>query len=144
MSLGENLRIYRVINRLNQAQLAERLGCYPSTISKYELNQVRPSQNRLLKLADILNCSVEDLIGSERRLKRKQEKGSWSTLKALRKNKHFSQQQLSEEVGVTQNKISCYERGFLKPENHIVIKLASILDVPVGYLVKKILEEEIK
>lgn len=152
MSLGENLRARRIALGLTQKQLGNLIGITQRSVSRYEQNTIVPEENKLQKLADIFGCNVWDLTGINQTGMNLVRKGSnkeqndseWSTLKALRKNRNLTQEQLSIMVGISSFKISQYERGVKHPPNHEIIKLAAVLDVPVGYLIKKVIEEESK
>jgi transcriptional regulator with XRE-family HTH domain len=47
---------------LTQAQLAEKVGCYPKDISRWETGVRNPGAKSLMALAKALGCSIEDLI----------------------------------------------------------------------------------
>jgi len=50
---------------INQRQLAELLGVYPSTICMWEAGDRKPSSDKLPELAKILGCSIDDLFDNE-------------------------------------------------------------------------------
>ena len=56
-------------------------------------------------------------------------------LKALRKQKDFSQQELAELAGVHYTHIGRYERGQAKPTTETLRRLAEVLGVSLDYLV---------
>lgn len=55
-------------------------------------------------------------------------------LKQLRLKKKISQQELADEIGVTRQAISLFEKGEREPKLETWIKLAKYFDVPMGYL----------
>ena len=55
-------------------------------------------------------------------------------LKDLRKEKHITQQQLGDMVGVTKVSICCYENGTRTPTLDTLIDLADSLNVSLTYL----------
>jgi transcriptional regulator with XRE-family HTH domain len=63
MTTGERIKLARETAGLNQAELAERLSVEPPTVSRWEngVNEPRPSQ--LIKLAKIVNRSVDWIKG---------------------------------------------------------------------------------
>ncbi len=63
MNLGKALRSKRRINDLTQAELAELAGVSRINISQYEHNVKNPSLETLIALADILECSIDGLLG---------------------------------------------------------------------------------
>ena len=66
MSLVNKLKIMRVSNGdLTQQRLAELAGCSRQTIHSIESGKFIPSVELALKIANILNCKVEDLFSVE-------------------------------------------------------------------------------
>lgn len=59
----ENLRRLREAAGLTQTQLAERVGVKQCSLSAWEVGITKPSTVNLLKLAYVLECSVDELIG---------------------------------------------------------------------------------
>lgn len=62
--LMTNLRMARIQNGLTQADLARMAGVDVSMISKYEKCKSTPQRNTLERIAKVLNCSVDWLIGN--------------------------------------------------------------------------------
>lgn len=52
----------RMDRGLTQGQLAEKVGCYPKDISRWETGERTPSTKSLLKLASALGCSLDELF----------------------------------------------------------------------------------
>ena len=48
-----------------QYELANRMGVKQASVSAWESGKTMPSAENLLKLADILECSVDALLGRE-------------------------------------------------------------------------------
>lgn len=65
MPLGEHIKKARKHAGLTQAQLAERLGVATITIRQYELGKRQPRFEQLTLIADALDVSVSELLGSE-------------------------------------------------------------------------------
>ena len=63
--LPENLRFYRKKNKLNQKDIAEKIGVVQQTYSNYETGTRTPSIDILLKLAEIYNISLDTLTGAD-------------------------------------------------------------------------------
>ena len=63
MNIGHNIKKYRKLACITQVQLAEKVNKSVSTIQKYELNTVKPDITIITKIADVLNCTVNDLLG---------------------------------------------------------------------------------
>ena len=68
-------------------------------------------------------------------------------LKELRENKHMSQQQLANKLGVAQGTVGNWESGIREPNFNTAKKIASYFGVTVSYLLgeteKRTLDEEL-
>ena len=56
-------------------------------------------------------------------------------LKGLRRDKHITQRQLAESIGVTKRGVRRYESGNIKPNYEALIALADFFNVSLDYLV---------
>ena len=63
--LSKNLKIFRKRKGLTQENVAEALNVVRQTISKWEKGISVPDADMLIKLAEILDVSVSELIGSD-------------------------------------------------------------------------------
>lgn len=63
VSLGARLKVFRVRAGLSQADLGARLGRSASAINRYETGQRRLPAEDLIRLAELLDVSPEDLLG---------------------------------------------------------------------------------
>ena len=61
------LRIFRVLKRLSQRELARRAGLVPSTLCRIENGAQRASPQQLSRLAALLAPTAEDLANEVRR-----------------------------------------------------------------------------
>ena len=64
VAVGRNVRIWRMVKGLSQAQLAHRLGVTFQQVQKYEVGANRIGTGRLVKLAAILGIPVAALFDS--------------------------------------------------------------------------------
>lgn len=62
MTLGDKLSKLRKENNYTQEQLAEILGVSRQAISKWESNTAYPETDKLLKLGELYNCSMDYLL----------------------------------------------------------------------------------
>lgn len=62
---GENLKTLRKQKGFSQEELATRLHVVRQTISKWEKNLSVPDADTLIRLAEILEVSVSELLGSK-------------------------------------------------------------------------------
>ena len=65
MSIGENIKKYRKLNKLTQKELAEKIGKKERTIRGYEADDTIPPLTVIRKIADFFNIEDIDLIGSD-------------------------------------------------------------------------------
>ena len=63
--LNEKIKELRLLNGLNQVELAKRLGLTKQTISNWENNNIQPSIEMLEALADLFSVSTDYLLGRE-------------------------------------------------------------------------------
>ena len=61
--LAEKLALSRKKNKLSQAQVAKYIGVSPSAVSAYELGEVTPSLEILMKLANLYRVPADYLLG---------------------------------------------------------------------------------
>ncbi len=64
--LGANIAAKRIKCGLNQMELAERVGRSPTAILYIERGQRNPSVELLTSIAEVLDCSVDELLGREK------------------------------------------------------------------------------
>ena len=63
MRMAENIRLYRIRKGLNQYEFAEKLSISPQAVSKWECGQSCPSIEKLCLISEILNVSLDTLLG---------------------------------------------------------------------------------
>ena len=64
-NFGKLFKYYRKLSRLTQKQVAEKLGIHQSNVSDWENNISRPEYENLIKLAEIYEVSVCDLLDAK-------------------------------------------------------------------------------
>lgn len=74
-----NIRYFREKAGLTQGQLAEKMGMALDSISRYENNKREPRASDLRHMAEIFNCTVDDLLNPTPPLPRLQEQGDAAT-----------------------------------------------------------------
>lgn len=62
-TFGEILKSKRKANNWTQSELAKKLGTHQNMIALYERNKVNPTLFILTDLADIFECSLDELVG---------------------------------------------------------------------------------
>lgn len=63
--LGERIRELRIAKRLNQVELAGLLGVTKQSVSNWENENIQPSIDMLVRLADVLRVSTDYLLSRE-------------------------------------------------------------------------------
>ena len=98
--LGENIKKYRLLRGLSLREFGEKVGLTQTSILKYENNQLKPDGEKLIKFAEILNCTVLDLL-------KDQSKRQALNLN-FRKRKHLAGKKLEQLKVVINDKINNY------------------------------------
>lgn len=62
MSLGQNLQFLRKRDNITQEQLAETLEVSRQSVSKWESDTTYPEMDKLLQLASLFHCNLDDLV----------------------------------------------------------------------------------
>lgn len=60
-SFGQNLKLLREQNNMNQQELAEKLGTSQPRISEWERDKVEPTLYNIIRLVNILHVTFEKL-----------------------------------------------------------------------------------
>ncbi len=63
--LAYHLQQWRKRRGYTQQQMADFLAVHRSTYTKYELGTVEPSLENLCRMADLLGCTTDALLGRE-------------------------------------------------------------------------------
>ena len=63
--LGNKIKNFRKSNKITQQELADKLEISRSTLSYYELGKIDPNIYTLIKLSDIMNCTLDDLVNDK-------------------------------------------------------------------------------
>ena len=64
-SLNENIRTLRTARGLNQVEFAKLIGVTKQCVSNWENDNVLPSIEMLVKIADLFKISTDRLLGRE-------------------------------------------------------------------------------
>lgn len=60
--MGEKLKAARLAAGMTQQNLADALGCKVKDVSRWENGHVEPRALTLKKMAQVLGCSMDDLV----------------------------------------------------------------------------------
>lgn len=61
MTIGEDIKMLRKYNILNQKQFAERMGTTQQRVSEWETNKIEPSLYNVIKMLKVLGVTFEEL-----------------------------------------------------------------------------------
>lgn len=65
MKFGDKLIILRKKNGMSQEELAERLNVSRQSVSKWESNNTYPETDKIVQIANLFECSMDDLINDK-------------------------------------------------------------------------------
>ena len=65
MDLSNNIRYYRKLNKLTQADLANKLDVAPTAISAWEVGRNKPLMDKIEQMSTLFNIKKSDLLGDE-------------------------------------------------------------------------------
>ena len=63
--LNEKIKALRLAGNYSQVEIAEKLSVTKQTISNWENNNIQPSVDMLVKIADLFGVSTDYLLGRE-------------------------------------------------------------------------------
>ena len=65
LKIADNIRFFRKANNLTQEELSKQLGGSKNLVSNYEHGISTPDIYTLVKLADIFDITLDELVGRE-------------------------------------------------------------------------------
>lgn len=65
LKIADNIRFFRKANNLTQEELSKQLGGSKNLVSNYENGISTPDIFTLVKLADIFDLTLDELVGRE-------------------------------------------------------------------------------
>ena len=66
-TIGNNIKMLRKKNRMTQEQMAKKLYLKRQTLSNYEIGKRVPDIYELVKIADLFDISLDELVGHRRK-----------------------------------------------------------------------------
>lgn len=130
--VGDKIRFYRKEQNLTQEELADRADVSIFTLRQYERGaRLSPRTDQLIKLAQALNVSVDDLLHtSDANEEHSNEIGE--QIRIERERRGISQKNLAEMAGIPVITLQQYERGITKrPRIDQLSKIAQALGLSV-------------
>ena len=130
LTIGRNIKRQLAKNQLTQTELAKRMHCSVSTIHRYIYGKARLNFNVLFKLAETLDCTVDELVTEETTIEQNDE-----TIKLIFKTnvKYYllksgmNKKDLAEKLEVSKATISRYIKDGCNRKK-IAYKLANVLN----------------
>lgn len=112
---------------------------YTSIRSLIERDLVNASIDNILKICEVLDLKVDDIVNDnldiEETVEKDQTQSKLGTmLKKLRDQNNYSQIYVANKIGVKNNTLSGYESGRREPDLNTLVRLADLYDVSVDYL----------
>lgn len=128
MYIASNIKTLRSRNGITQIAFAAMMAVEQSTVSNWEQGNRQPELEYIIKMADIFNVTIDDLIRKDMSpaLPRR--------IKKLRDQMKLRQAELGEMVGVNAPAICKYESGDVDPSLDKLIALAKALNTSTDYL----------
>lgn len=132
------LREIRQARGLTMKELGEAIGVTESAIGLYENGRRKPDYNKLSQIAQVLNCSIDDLVVGET-----EHAGFALALRRLRKERGLSVQQFAVSLGnflgstVTTTSVRRWESGETKLSESGMRSVAEFFGVPLEDMLTK-------
>ncbi|MFT8319295.1 MAG: helix-turn-helix transcriptional regulator [Bacillus sp. (in: firmicutes)] len=102
---GENIKKYRKLMKLNQEQLGEKVDVTKSFISKLENEAAKPSLEMLVKIANVLEVDIGDLIDNKKDVPQeiKDAGGEWMVLGEQLEKEGITPEQVKQWAEIVKN-----------------------------------------
>lgn len=136
----QKLREERKKRGMTQQEVADKIGINRGSYSNWENGKREPTLDNIIKLANILDVTVDYLLGRSDNfsntivLSKNNMKSFSKRLKELRLEKNQTQQQLADELGVNRVNVTRWEKGNTEPSFSKLIELSKLLNTTPNYL----------
>lgn len=147
MTLGESMRFLREEKGYSLKDVEQNTGINNGNLSRYERNLNFPSIELCIKLADLYEVTLDELVGRTDSVAHKTLPLFHSTdsyhihgiyslknLKICRKAAGLTQAEIANKINVSQQCYSDYENGKSDPDMNTLVMIADILQVSTDYL----------
>ena len=137
---NNRIKDLREDNFYTQEYVADMINLTRSAYSKYELNIRSVPLDVLFRIASLYEVSIDYICGVKDKREVKVYSNEFNYQKLtdnlirMRKEKGYSQEELSKKVSSAQNTISEYENGTRKVSIEFLILLSKIYDTTLDYL----------
>lgn len=136
----QKLREERKKRGYTQEEMAKLLAIGQSAYAKWENGRTEPTLDNIIKLANILDVTVDYLLGRSDNfsntivLSKNNMKSFSKRLKELRLEKNQTQQELADKIGINRGAYSNWENGKREPSFSKLIELSKLLNTTPNYL----------
>lgn len=140
MYFSSNLSYLRMMRRKTQEDMASEIGVSQGAIGNYEAGRREPSLAEVIKIAQILEVSIDDLLTKDLRPVGLQLSNN---LKYLRKRNGYRQEDMAKLLGYKDKSSYCLiENGITQVSVDNLVNLSEFFGVTVDDLLKKDLSKE--
>lgn len=143
-----NIKFMREEEGIPQKEIAKKLGVSRSTYSLWELEINTIPLPRLVELCKIYSCSIDYILGLNKRLKKYPNMKydinrnlCSKRLKEIRKEHKYTQDKIAKKLNTDNGVISRYESGKTLILTSFLMEYAKIFNISSDYLLGKIDEK---
>lgn len=149
--IGEQLKYLRELKKKSQQEVCSILNIEQSTLANYENDKRVPKIDILIKLAEYYNVSVDYLLGLKKSGSETNdcynyfyEEGdaNWS-IRKIANAKEISYEEMLEKSCIEKTRLDVLWYGNSQPVAEELIRIATVLDVSIDYLLNNSQREKI-
>ena len=138
MNIGEKIKYFRQQRNISREVLSNLLKISIHTLSKYEQGQREPSYETLIKICEILNVSINDILEENISLNSKKDSEISIiiviNIKLYREKSNLSQEEFADKIGISRRALINYEKGERTPSIEILYKISIECNIPLRCL----------
>lgn len=135
MTFYENLRVLREDRGYTQKQIAEVLGTTQQYYSDYENGKREIPIRIYIALSKFYHVSIDFLAGqNEANPEGSGNSAFYENLRVIREDRGYTQRQIAQVLGTTQQYYSDYENGKREIPIRVYIALSGFYNVSIDYL----------
>ncbi|WP_268935000.1 helix-turn-helix domain-containing protein [Spartinivicinus ruber] len=139
--LKDRIRTLRQSHKMSQEELSRKLGITKAAISAWETGRNVPTSLVIKELSELFGCPVEWIesdtteINDELLVLDIEKQSEFKDrLKAVRKFRLFTQEELANKLGVSTAAVASWEIGRSKPKEASLRQICKTLDCPYDWL----------
>lgn len=103
MKFGDNLKRIRKKTKITQEDLAEKVGVSRQSVSKWECSEAYPEMKNILKLCEIFNCKLNEIVNEDLTDFNSLDEGIKMSIVKFKKEKQKTVKGLSKAIYVIAN-----------------------------------------